>query len=170
MVYFCLFLGVDSGCQYYKVFPDAIGFTKQVMRLKHAVLGVRWTTMKYLEVDEGEYKKEHTDRMFNKLIEAGVNKKKGLPINILIRGHYANRSRENLMDLYKRLSKTNPVSFTLYADEEYMEHPKLTPQRIPVLRDAIEYFGFDKVYLQISENVRADLDLTGISNPRRTIN
>lgn len=161
-----LFLGIDS-CKQYKVFDNAIGFASQVTRLKNAVLGVRWITYRHTHPDQGEYKKTNTDKMFNMLKDAGVIKEKGKPINFFIRGHYANRSRDSLMDLYKKLNETNRVTFTLYSDEEYYTgRGTVTPPNIPEYRDVIEFLGPDKVHLQISDEIRADLDLHGLSNPR----
>lgn len=110
--------------------------------------------------------------MFKMLKKAEkVDQRIGQPINSFIRGHYANRSRENLMDLYKKLSKSNPVTFTLYTDEQYYRRNQsaLTPINIVELRDAIEFLGPQNVYLQVSDEIRADLDLRGLSNSRSTI-
>lgn len=156
-------------CRSYVTFEDAIGFVTQVLRLKHAVLGIRWTTYKHTRFDQGTYKKENTDEMYAKLKKAKLDEKIGQPINIFIRGHYAYRSRENLLDLYEKLKKTNPVTFTIYTDEQYyFKKDPVTPQNITELREAIQFLGPENVYLQVSDEIRADLDLRGLSNPRPT--
>ena len=162
-------LGVDT-CDIYTVFSDAIGFVKQVTRLNNAVLGIRWTTWKISDPEVGVYKKSNTDKMFGMLQEAGVDKMIGQPINFFIRGHYAYRSRENLLDLYQKLNRTNRVTFTLYSDEQYYEENQTTPLNISEFRDAIEFLGFENVYLQVSDKVRADLGLHNLANLRATIN
>lgn len=157
-------LGVDL-CYAYQVFDNAIGFTEQVLRLNNAVLGARWMTWKNTAIKEGTYKKSNTDKMYGMLKEAGVDK--GQPINFQIRGHYAYRSRENLMDLYRKLNETNPVTFTLYSDDQYyFIKNALTPPNITEMREVIQFLGPENVYLQVSDEVRADLDLRGLSNPR----
>lgn len=166
MCFIFTLLGADT-CEQYTLYEDVIDFTKQVLRLNSAVLGVRWMTWKYRHPGLGIYNKENTDRMYAKLQEAGVDKRIGLPINFLIRGHYANRSRENLMDLYQKFNKTNPVTFTFYSDEQYYRGKRnVTPLSIPEMRDAIQFLGPENVYLQVSDEVRADLELRSLSNPR----
>lgn len=170
-------------CKDYKVFDDAIGFTKQVLRLNNVVLGIRWMTYKRVIEHTNPaiiygYFKKNTDEMFELLKNTGVTKKKGQPINLFIRGQYANKSREHLLDLYEKLNKTNPVTFTLYTDEQYWFNDTLNnftinfpvhPENIPALRDFIQFIGPDKVYLQVSNEIRADLDLRGLSNQRPAI-
>lgn len=164
-------------CTDYTVFDDAIGFTNQVLRLNNVVLGIRWMTFKRAGFGNFSYDKIHTDKMFDMLKNAKVDKKKGQPINVFIRGHYANRSRENSMDLYKNLNKTNPVTFTLYTDEQYwfndttnMNNPAITKHNTSELREVIEFLGPENVYLQVSDEIRAKLELRGLSNQRPTIN
>lgn len=158
----------------YPVFPDAIGFVNEVIRLPNVVLGIRWTTRKCLEADTGEYKKANTDNMFDMLQAAGVDRMNGQAINFFIRAHYANRSRENLMDLYQKLNQTNPVTFTIYSDDLYFFKKKctddkpITPLNITAVRDAIMFFGAENVYLQVSDEVRSELHLIGLPNPRAT--
>lgn len=157
-------------CTCYKVFSDAIGFVSQVIRLKNVVLGIRWTTYKRDEWNNGEYKKKHTDEMFDMLTKAGVDKIEGQTINFFIRAHYANRSREHLMDLYEKLNKTNTVTFTLYSDEQYWFKGGLTPLDKDAFSDVIKFLGPENVYLQVSDDVRANLSLHSLSNPRAMIN
>lgn len=165
--------GVDGCSPYYTVFPNAIGFSKQVTRLENVVLSVRWVTCKRA-VEDRSYSKSNTDEMFRLLKEAGVDKIKGQAVNIFIRGHYANRSRDDLMELFKKVNETNPVTFSLYTDEQYWFNetsdtkPKkdLTPPNIPETRAAIEFFGAENIYLQVSYEIRAELDLRRLSNPR----
>lgn len=112
--------------------------------------------------------------MFTLLQEAEIEKRKGQAINFFIRGHYANRSRKHLSSLFEKLSKTNPVTFTLYSDEQYYPDEycddgktfKRTPANITELRDAIMFFGPENVYIQVSDEVRADLQLYNLPNPR----
>ena len=173
-------LDVDRCRVNYTVFSDAIGFVKQVTRLNNVVLGVRWVTCKRANYKDGSYNKSDIDEMYNLLKEAGVDKMKEQAINILIRGHYANRSRDNLMDLYKKLNETNPVTFTIYTDEQYWfnettddpNKPKrgVTPQNIEDLRAVIRLFGAENIYLQTSDDIRSELDLHGLSNPRALYN
>lgn len=162
-------VGVDR-CDQYTVFPDAIGFVKQVTRLNNAVLGIRWTTCKRDDELTGAYDKTHTDKMFNMLQTAEVDKIERQTINFFIRGHYANRSRENLMDLYEKLNRTNTVTFTLYSDEQYQTDDLGIPLNMTEMRDAIQFFGPENVYLQVSDEIRSELNLNRLSNPRDSIN
>lgn len=101
---------------------------------------------------------------------AGVDKRKGQPVNFFIRAHYANRSRDDLMDLYKKLNDTNTVTFTLYSDDQYYFKGGLMPLNIQEVKDAIRFFSPEKSYLQVSDEIRAALELNGLSNPRVSIN
>lgn len=151
----------------HQVFPDPIGYINEVKRLKNVVLGIRWTTHKCDDALTGIYKKSDTDKVLNWLKDAKVDQINGQEVNFFIRSHYANRSRENLMDLYKQLGKNNRVTFTIYSDEQYWFEPKpLTPLDIADVRDAIMFFGAENVHLQVSDQIRADLALYGLPDLR----
>lgn len=175
MIFFS-FLGVDR-CNIYTVFSDAIGFTEQVKKLDNVVLGVRWTTWKVDEIAQGIYSKAITDKMFEMLKRAGVFEMKRQAINFFIRGHYVHRSLEHLKELWENVNKTNPVTFTIYTDEQYwfgenLISKPLFPENITALREAITFLGPENVYLQVSDEIRADLDLDldlrELSNKRST--
>lgn len=163
----------DASLGDYTVLRDAIGFVEEVTRLKNAVLGIRWTTAKAVDAEKGSYSKENVNTVLGMLQTAGVDKMNGQPINFFIRAHYANRSRENLIELSRKLNKTNRITFTFYSDDQY--HTGLWSgtyrRRDPnstEFREAILYFGVENVYLQVSEHVRSALELTGLPNPRTT--
>lgn len=156
---------MDGCSNLYEVFPDAIGFANEVARLDNVVLGVRWVTCKNYDVATGSYKKENTDAMLKILLDAGVDKK-GLDINILVRGHYANRSRDSLMELYKKLDETNPVTISFYQDDEYKPTGEIFPLNAAELRDAIFFFGPENTFIQVSHDMRNELNLIKLPNSR----
>lgn len=163
-----------DGPDTYVVLPDAVEYAKQVSRLPRVVLGVRWATWKCIVEDTG-YTKKSTDDMFRMLHEAEIDKK-NQTINLFIRGNYAHKSLNHLMDLYKKLKETNEVTITLYSDEQYFheelcddDNPKIprTEPNIKELREVIDSFGPQNVYLQVSDKIRADLRLYGLKNEYR---
>lgn len=141
------------------IFSSATEIFKEIKRLKNVVFGVRWLDCTASCENNGEYKKIHTDEMFNMLKMAGVVAMKGQAVNILIRSHYAYRSRQNLMDLFKKLSQTNPVTITFRTDAQY--HPKngtWDPLNITEFREAILFFGHENVHLQVTDEVWDELE------------
>lgn len=170
-------LVLDSCTNLYNVFPDAIGVVQEVGRLQNVVLGIRWASCKCVIHDSTKYTKANTDLVFKMLQEAGIEKMKGQPINFFVRAHLANRSRENLMELYEKLNPTNPVTFTMFSDEQYFPYFWCNQERsahikspnITELRSAIMFFGAENVHLQVSDETRTALNLIGLPNPRATI-
>lgn len=133
------------------------------------------TYKRVVDVKAQGYSKEQCDEMLEKLQQAKVFEKKGQAINFFIRGHYVYESREHLLEMFKKVSETNPATFTLYTDEQYwigehaMKNP-VTPENITELRETIEFLGPENVYLQVSDEIRQELDLRALSNPRATPN
>lgn len=167
--FFVFVLGVDTlAKQFHQIFDDKITYIEEVLRLNYVVLSIRWTTHKCAEWDTGEYKLNDTNEAIGWLKDAGVDQKKGQEINFFIRAHYAYRSREALKDLYNQLQKNNPVSFTIYSDDLYWFDPNdpVKPINYTELNEAIDHLGREHVHLQVSDQVRQDLNLPGLPDPR----
>lgn len=131
------------------------------------MLSVRWVTCKQALDPTWGYDETVTGAMLTKLQNAKVHENKDQEINLFVRAHYAYKSKENLKKLFDKLHENNPVTFTIYSDEQYWFSGSLTDLKIDELKKAIEFFGFENVYLQVSDKIRDELKLYNLPNKSR---
>lgn len=165
---------MDNIGGFHPKFPEPEKFIEEALKLKRVVLGIRWVTHKCAEWNTGKYEETHTKEAYDLLEKAKVLRMKDQEINFCLRGHYAFRSREALAKLFGKVNTTNPVTVTIYEDEVYWDkqlektynciaEPLITKE----VREAINTFGAEHVYLQMGPETNAKLQFTGLDNPPR---
>lgn len=170
-------LDVDICTDVLDIFPDVNEVFNEIKRLDNVVWGIRWLDCVNGAEMDGIYDKDDTDHMFNMLEKVGATNMTDLELNFFIRSHYVHRSRNNIMDLFNKLKRTNPVSITIRSDEQYHVSPDspdspdtnetIKPTNFSELDEAIAFFGYENVYLQVTDEIRFALKFNKLRNQQR---
>lgn len=130
--------------------PDV--FLTGCKSLPNSTLSVGWTTRWGSNFTDGNYTKDHVQRMVNVLIKNQLHNSTH-PITFPVRAGIAAQSIDALHDLVSQVNKTNHnVTITIWS----------SPQdnvNIDALRKLIFSFGLDRVYVDVPEEVSSRLQL-----------
>ncbi|XP_061399046.1 protein FAM151B [Musca vetustissima] len=120
-------------------------------KFPQAVLSIGWTTKWSSDFNNGSYTSQEIDAMIL-AIKANNITETGQPITFPVRAGIAANSQEELHDLVKAINGTNTSTLTIWSSQnDYVDIAKL--------RELIFSFGFDRVYLDVPEEVSSQLDL-----------
>lgn len=129
---------------------DAHKFLEQVQKMHNVVLAIGWTTS-WMPNSEKSYKKENTNAMLEALKENMILDYKDLAFNFHVHAGYAIRSKEVLKDFYEEVKKTNPITYTVWADSKRGINAK-------ELNKFIHSFGVENVYIDLPQDIRNHID------------
>ncbi|KAM7354699.1 protein FAM151B isoform 3-T7 [Cochliomyia hominivorax] len=116
-----------------------------------AVLSIGWTTKWTTTVNNGSYTRKETNAMLEAIKNNNVTKT-GQPITFPVRAGIAANSLNELHDLVKAVNATNECSLTIWSSQNDFVN-------IDKLRKLIFSFGFDRIYLDVPEEVSSKLNL-----------
>ncbi|KAH8413273.1 hypothetical protein KR009_009552, partial [Drosophila setifemur] len=130
-------------------------------RYKQAVLSIGWTTNWGSSFREGEYTQDQCDAMLETLTENNVTST-GQGITFPVRAGIAANSEEQLHKLVASVNETNDCTLTIWSSNgDYVDVAKL--------RKVIFGFGVERVYLDVPDDLAAELDLGNPGNGANTI-
>lgn len=134
---------------------DKTKFFEQAKKLTDATLSIGWTTQ-WGKNMTGSYTHEQIEEMTTTIVESKTNGT-GHAITFPIRAGIAAHSQDALEHLYQNVSKTHPVTFTVWsAVDDEVDAKKLG--------DVIRHLGVDKVYVDVPKELRDQLRLNGASS------
>lgn len=116
-----------------------------------AVLSIGWTTKWFTTVNDGSYTRKDTKAMLEAIRNNNITKT-GQPITFPVRAGIAANSLNELHDLVKTVNATNDCSLTIWSSQNDFVN-------IDKLRKLILSFGFDRIYLDVPEEVSSKLNL-----------
>ncbi|KAH8260277.1 hypothetical protein KR026_008801 [Drosophila bipectinata] len=129
-------------------------------RYKQAVLSIGWTTNWGADFVEGEYTEDHCQAMLDTLTQNNVLFT-GQSITFPVRAGIAANSEEQLHKLVASVNGTNESTLTVWSSAgDYVDVDKL--------RKLILGFGVSRVYLDVPEELSAELDLGNTRNGAST--
>ncbi|EDV33226.2 uncharacterized protein Dana_GF21597, isoform A [Drosophila ananassae] len=129
-------------------------------RYKQAVLSIGWTTNWGADFREGEYTEEHCNAMLETLTQNNVLFT-GQGITFPVRAGIAANSEDQLHKLVASVNGTNESTLTVWSSAgDYVDVAKL--------RKLILGFGVSRVYLDVPEELAAELDLGNTRNGAST--
>ncbi|XP_073827383.1 protein FAM151B isoform X2 [Musca autumnalis] len=120
-------------------------------KFPQAVLSIGWTTQWSSAANNGSYTPQEIAAMIYAIKENNVTDS-GQPITFPVRAGIAANSQDELHDLVKAVNGTNNSTLTIWSSQnDYVDIAKL--------RQLIFSFGFDRVYLDVPEELSSQLDL-----------
>ncbi|KAH8403143.1 hypothetical protein KR222_005833, partial [Zaprionus bogoriensis] len=142
---------------------DPASFFAGCMRYKQAVLSIGWTTNWGADFREGEYTQAQCDDMLRAINDNNVTST-GQAITFPVRAGIAANSAQQLHGLVAAVNGSNPDStLTIWSSaNDYVD--------VAQLRKLIFSFGLDRVYLDVPEELAAQLDLGNAGNGAGTFN
>ncbi|XP_019895288.2 protein FAM151B isoform X2 [Musca domestica] len=121
-----------------------------------AVLSIGWTTRWSSDYNNGSYTHQEIDAMVVAIRTNNVTET-GQPITFPVRAGIAANSQEELHHLVKAVNGTNNSTLTIWSSQnDYVDVAKL--------RELIFSFGFDRVYLDVPEELSSQLNLGRTEN------
>ncbi|KQS70724.1 protein FAM151B [Drosophila erecta] len=139
---------------------DADRFFAGCMRYKQAVLSIGWTTNWGADFRDGEYTQDQCDAMLESLTANNVLST-GQGITFPVRAGIAANSEDQLHRLVAAVNETNNSTLTVWSSAgDYVDVEKL--------RKLIWSFGLDRVYLDVPEELAAQLELGNPGNGAST--
>lgn len=128
---------------------DAKTYFEAAKKLERVTLSIGWTTRKLVEITQC-YSLDCVNDMVQSI--QGNNISETFPITFPVHAELSTKSTESFQFLYEEISKTNPTTFTIWSYAQ----DKVDAKK---LQEFIELFGVDKVYLDIPDELRNELDL-----------
>uniref|UniRef100_A0A1L8EIP2 Menorin-like domain-containing protein n=1 Tax=Haematobia irritans TaxID=7368 RepID=A0A1L8EIP2_HAEIR len=117
-----------------------------------AVLSIGWTTKWSSSYDNGSYTPEQIDAMLDAIHRNNVTAT-GQPITFPVRAGIAANSQYELHNLVKSVNGTNESTLTIWSSQnDYVD--------VEGLRKLIFSFGFDRIYLDVPDDLSDKLDLS----------
>ncbi|XP_058454296.1 protein FAM151B [Malaya genurostris] len=131
---------------------DPIKFFDAVKRMDNVTLSIGWTTRWSNDAKEGQYTEAHIQHMLNTIKDNGIDKM-GYDITFPIRAGIAAYSVKELNNLYCSLTHTNSVTFTIWSSAD-------DAVNVVKLREFIFAIGLDRIYIDVPDQLRQQLNLT----------
>ncbi|KAH8266633.1 hypothetical protein KR018_004793, partial [Drosophila ironensis] len=130
-------------------------------RYKHALLSIGWTTNWGADFREGQYTQDQCDDMSETLIKNNVTST-GQGITFPVRAGIAANSAEQLHNLVASVNTTSECTLTIWSSAgDYVDVEKL--------RQLIFSFGVERVYLDVPEELAAELNLGNGASPLKSL-
>lgn len=133
---------------------DAKKFFEAAKRLENPTLSIGWTTPLHIGASQG-YSDDGVQAMIKAIQDNQISKT--CPITFPVRAALVVNSMESLKHLYEAVSKENPTTFTVWSANQ----DKVDAKRLQAF---INLFGVDKVYVDVPEELRNELDLSGATS------
>ncbi|XP_055597892.1 protein FAM151B-like [Uranotaenia lowii] len=131
---------------------DPSRFFLAVKALKSVVLSIGWTTKWGQDYQIGQYSNKNVQQMIDVLLANEIDRA-GTTLTFPIRAGIAAYSFDQLSALHQELDPTNNVTFTIWSSAEDAVDVKK-------LRELMFGIGLDKIYLDVPENLKKELNLT----------
>ncbi|XP_054743276.1 protein FAM151B isoform X3 [Anastrepha obliqua] len=130
---------------------DPERFFAGAAKFETAVLSIGWTTLWGANYTEGAYTEQEIEEMLVAIRNNNVTAKQH-PITFPVRAGIAANSLDQLHSLVAAVNETNESSITIWSsDNDFVDVEKL--------RKLIFSFGFDRVYLDVPDELAGQLDL-----------
>ncbi|XP_036328348.1 protein FAM151B [Rhagoletis pomonella] len=130
---------------------DPERFFAGAAKFETAVLSIGWTTLWGANYTEGYYTEREIDEMLVAIKNNNVTTKQH-PITFPVRAGIAANSLDQLHGLVAAVNETNESSITIWSSaNDFVDVQKL--------RKLIFSFGFDRVYLDVPDDLADQLDL-----------
>ncbi|XP_011180365.1 protein FAM151B isoform X2 [Zeugodacus cucurbitae] len=130
---------------------DPARFFAGAAKFETSVLSIGWTTRWGANYTDGAYTEQEIDEMLHAIKNNNVTAKQH-PITFPVRAGIAANSLEQLHALVAAVNETNESSLTIWSSaNDFVDVQKL--------RKLIFSFGFERVYLDVPEELSEQLDL-----------
>ncbi|XP_062549346.1 protein FAM151B isoform X2 [Armigeres subalbatus] len=136
---------------------DPERFFEAISQIGPAVLSIGWTTKWGESSTDGCYTEQQVNQMIRVIKENGIDQN-GNSITFPVRAGIAANSLKQLMYLYSSLKDSNNVTFTIWSSIN-------DAVNVINLRKFIFAVGLDKVYIDVPEDLKNQLNINGISLP-----
>lgn len=141
----------------YRIPVDANQFFAAAKRLERSTLSIGWTTRQQTGAVQS-YTFENINDMLKTIQDNEISG--SFPITFPVHADIVTNSIESLKYLYEKISERHLTTFTLWsADQDKVDVEKM--------QAFIELFGVDTIYIDVPDELRNELDLSGA---QKTIN
>lgn len=123
-------------------------FLEESKKFPNATLSTGWTTRWGSNFTEGSYTLQQVTDMIDGLKKNGVKNSITFPV----RAGIAAQSIDTLSHLYNALNSSNLITYTIWSSVN-------DSVDVEKLRKMIFYFGLDKIYVDVPENLSNELRL-----------